>query len=93
MAKTTPPAGGNTTTTKPDEKKEKKPRTSRFSELYPRDAAVKVLVDANPKRSGSKSAERFDHYFKSKTIGEFLDAGGRYDDVAYDVGRKHIAVG
>lgn len=96
MAKTTPPTKG---AAEPkgkakDKDGEAKPaRRSKFAELYPEDTKVTVLVEENPKKAGSASRERFEHYFKAKTVGDFLAAGGTYADVAYDVGRAHIKVG
>jgi len=80
------------------EKKEaapKEPNINRtnFKELWPVDAKLKVNVAENPKKKGSKSAERFDHYFTSKTVGEFLEKGGTYQDIAYDIARGRIAIG
>lgn len=71
---------------------EPKQRRSKFAEMYPESSKVTVLVEANPKKEGSASRERFEHYFKSETIGDFLAAGGTYADVAYDIGRMHIKV-
>lgn len=95
MAKTTPPIKGAAEKKGKGtgEEKPKAARRSKFAELYPEDAAVKVLVEENPKKNGSASRERFEHYFKAKTVGDFLAAGGTYADVAYDVGRQHIQVG
>ena len=71
-----------------------KPKTTRtnFASVYPDDATLIVLSDANPKRAGSKSHERFEHYFGSDTVGAFRQAGGTYQDIAYDVGRGFVNV-
>lgn len=74
-----------------DEKKSSN-RTS-FKDLWPSDAKLTCLVKENPKKSGSKSAERFEHYFTSKTVGDFLKSGGTYQDIAYDIPRGRIQVG
>lgn len=74
------------------EKKEATPRRSKFEALYPEGAKLTVNVAENPKKEGSASRERFDHYFKAGTIGDYLAAGGTYQDVAYDVGRGFITV-
>lgn len=76
-----------------EEKKEKKVRRSSFEDLYPKDSKLVCLVKENPKKKGSKSAERFEHYFTSKTVGAFLTAGGTYGDIAFDIARKRIAIG
>ena len=77
------------------EKGEDKPKSNRtsFKDLWPEDAALKCLVEENPKKAGSKSAARFEHYFKAATVGDFLAAGGTYADIAYDLPRKRIQVG
>lgn len=68
------------------------PRTN-FSSMWPEDQPIKVLVEKNPKKNGSKSRERFEHYFGSKTVGDYLAKGGTYQDMAYDVGRQFVQVG
>ena len=77
----------------PKAAKEKSVKRSAFQALYPEDAALTVLVTENPKKQGSKSRERFEHYFTSKTVGEFLAKGGTYADIAYDLGRSRIKIG
>ena len=83
------------TTTKPKKTEDGKPKTPRtnFSAMWPETAAVKVLCGDNPKKAGSKANARFAHYYKSKTVGDYLAAGGTYQDIAYDVGRQLIQVG
>ena len=76
----------------PKEPKEPSNRSS-FAKLFPPEAALKCLVTENPKKQGSKSRERFEHYFTSNTVKEFLDKGGTYGDIAYDIARKRISVG
>lgn len=67
------------------------PKVSRFAKLYPREATVTLLVEANPKRGASKT--RFDGYTGSATIGEALDKGVTYADIAWDVGHGLVKVG
>ena len=74
------------------EVKPKTPRTN-FAKMWPEDAALKPLVEENVKKAGSKAAERFQHYFSCKTVGEYLNKGGTYQDIAYDLGRQFIQVG
>ena len=71
---------------------EVKTKRSRFSTLYPETAKVELLVEANPKKAGSKSFERFEGYTGAATIGQALANGVTYADVAYDVGRAFIKV-
>jgi hypothetical protein len=68
------------------------PRTN-FAGLWPEDQPIKVLVEKNPKKNGSKSRERFEHYFGSDTVGAYLAKGGTYQDLAYDVARQFVQVG
>ena len=77
----------------PKPQKEKTVKRSAFQQLYPEDMKLTVLVEENPKKQGSKSRERFEHYFTSKTVGEFLAKGGTYGDIAYDLGRSRIKLG
>jgi hypothetical protein len=51
---------------------------------------IKLLVKENPKRPGSSSFDRFALYKKSKTVGDFIEAGGKSADVAYDVKHEYI---
>lgn len=71
----------------------KAPKEAKFAKLYPKDAPISVLVEKNPKRAGSKSAERFEAYFKAKTVGEALAGGATYADLSWDVGHGHVKVG
>ena len=54
---------------------------------------ITVLAKENPKRAGSAAAKRFELYKKSKTIAEFLAAGGGKGDIAWDEAHKFIQVG
>ncbi len=79
-----------------EEQAEGKPRgarKSKFAELWPADAKLTVLVEDNPKKEGSATRERFEHYFGSKTVGEYLEKGGTYGDIAYDIPRGYVAIG
>jgi hypothetical protein len=71
---------------------EKKSRRSKLSSLYPADATLKLLVTENPKRAGSKSAQRFEGYLGATTVGDAVAAGVKYQDIAYDVSRKFVEV-
>jgi len=86
----TPPAGAKPKIEAAD--KSKVVRTN-FSNMYPEDAALKVLAAENPKKKGSKSAARFEGYTGAKTVGDALAKGVTYQDIAYDIGRGFIAVG
>lgn len=77
----------------PKEPKEPTVRRSKFADLYPEDAPVTLTVETNPKKEGSAARERFQHYFSSKTVGDYLAKGGTYADIAYDIGRGFIKVG
>src|SRR5262245_34448565 len=68
---------------------EKKEATSK---AFPKDAAVTLLVDKNPKRPNSKSHTRFEAYSKSKTVGEFITNGGTYGDLAWDSARGFVSI-
>lgn len=68
------------------------PKRSKFAALYPDASTIKLLVDKNPKKEGSKAREKFEHYFTTSNVADFLAAGGTYSTIAYDVGRKFIEV-
>ena len=91
-AKQVPQAAPKNVAPKTEGDKPKVVRTN-FSNMYPEDAALKVLVDENPKKKGSKSAERFEGYTGATTVGAALAKGVTYQDIAYDVGRAFIKVG
>jgi hypothetical protein len=84
----TPPSKGAKPAKAEGEKKA--PRVSRFKTLYPESAKIELLVKENPKRG--KSKDRFDGYFKSKTVGEAIKNGVTYADLAWDVGHGLIKV-
>jgi hypothetical protein len=77
----------------PKAKKEPSVRRSKFNELYPAESVLTVLVATNPKKKGSKSAERFEGYTGAKTVGEAIANGVKYADIAYDLGRQYIKLG
>lgn len=77
---------------KPKEKKEPTVRRSKFEVLYPGRSTIKVLVDKNPKKEGSKSRTRFDGYTGAKTVADALKNGVWYQDIAYDIGRRFIEI-
>ena len=54
---------------------------------------ITVLVQANPKKPGSKSFARFALYKTGMTIGEFEKAGGRAGDVNWDTKHNFISIG
>lgn len=54
------------------------------------DKVISVLAEANPKREGTKSYDRFKLYRDGMTVADFIKKGGSPADVAYDVAHKHI---
>lgn len=70
------------------EEAEKKARKARVSE----DAVIKILVDKNPKREGSKASERFNYYRDGMTVKVAKEAGVTASDIAYDSEHKFISV-
>jgi hypothetical protein len=57
------------------------------------DEVVTVLTEKNPKRAGSKSAERYEHYETGITVDEFVRRGGTVADVLHDQGKNFIKLG
>lgn len=68
----------------------KEPRVSRFAAIYPPTAKLHFISAENPKRGLSNA--RYAAYMHAKTVKEFLDKGGTYADLAWDVGHGHIRV-
>lgn len=57
------------------------------------DDMVIAGVVSNPKRPGSMAHTRFALYREGMTVGAFLKAGGRRDDLSWDVKHGHIKIG
>lgn len=57
-------------------------------------AVITVLVDSNPKRTGSKAAASFDLYATGMTVGEFCDLAGKEatPNLVYDAKHGFIAI-
>lgn len=55
-------------------------------------AVVKLLVNSNPKREGSKAHGRFAAYKASQTVAEALDAGVTTPDLVYDAKHGFISI-
>jgi hypothetical protein len=61
--------------------------------------SVMLAVTANPKKVGSASHERFEHYFEVNaklddyTVQDCLDAGVRMDDIMHDSAHGFILLG
>ncbi len=78
--------------TAPATPKEKKIRRTKFQTMYPPESTITLKVKKNPKKEGSTAAKTFEAYNGSKTVGDYLKKGGKYQDLAYDVGRQLVAV-
>lgn len=71
--------------------------TKEKAERAPREAdtrKIKILTEkkANPKREGSASYDRFELYRDSKTVADFVAAGGSTADIRYDEKAGYIEV-
>lgn len=60
---------------------------------YALDAAIKVLVKDNPKREGTRAHKMYPKYATSKTVGDYLKAGGQWSDLRWDAEKKFISIG
>lgn len=56
------------------------------------DAKIKILVDKNPKREGSKAHDQFKLYKDGMTIKEFLTKGGTSASLGWDSAHKLIEI-
>lgn len=81
---------------------EKKPRVRKSVGKFALDARITFGTDKegkpygaksnNPKREGSKSAERFALYRSNMTVQQALDAGVSRSDILYDAQHNYISV-
>lgn len=53
---------------------------------------IRVTVDKNPKREGSEAHDRFALYRDGMTLAEYVAAGGRRSDLAYDTKHGFVTV-
>lgn len=76
------------------EETEAKKGTARKAVGIKKEAPIKVLVEANPKRPGSSAYDRFEGYFKEGivTVQDALDAGLTIGDIKYDLIHSFIEV-
>jgi hypothetical protein len=55
-----------------------------------KNAQIGILAKENPKREGTLAHERFALYEHGMTVAEYIAAGGRAGDIAYDVEAGYI---
>lgn len=60
-------------------------RTRRSYGRYTRSDTIEWLVTRNPKRKTSAAGKRWDAYYGAKTVGEFMEKGGRTSDLKYNI--------
>jgi len=55
---------------------------------------IKVLVKENPKREGTESYDRFEHYFDKsvKTVKDAIEAGVKMGDLHWDTDHEFISI-
>lgn len=72
-----------------------KPRATRrtFSDVYPREIWLDLLVEDNPKRRNTQAFDRYELYRKVTNVGEALDLGITYRDIDRDYAAGNIALG
>jgi len=56
------------------------------------DQIVRLLVEENPKKVGSKSHARFALYRDGMSVGDFLKAGGRRADLIWDQRKGFVKI-
>jgi hypothetical protein len=64
----------------------------RTSKNFDKNATITLKSEKNPKRVGSKSYDRFEHYKTSKTVGDFIAKGGTFGDLSWDSARGFITI-
>lgn len=55
-----------------------------------RQSVIKVNVESNPRREGTKAHDMFSKIKNGMTVQDYVDAGGDLGYLAYDVRRKHV---
>jgi hypothetical protein len=53
---------------------------------------IHLLTDKNPRRKGTKAHAQFALYKNGMTPKEFIAAGGRLSDLAWDLKRRHVEI-
>ena len=76
----------------PKVKKTQTNRRTNFASIYPDNAKITMLIGHNPKAPNSGAWERFEGYKNAETVGEALENGVTYQDLAHDLGRRFILV-
>lgn len=81
-------------------KAKKNGEASHYSEIYAPldkvsdDKKIKILVEANPKREGSRAADAFDVYKNGMTVAKALEVGKKagltMNDIRWDVAHGFI---
>jgi len=56
------------------------------------EAKITWLVSKNPRSAGKGTFARFERYFGSNTVAEFLSAGGSKGDLLWDIRAGYLAV-
>ena len=79
-------------TPRAEEKVEEKGRRGRKCP-FDLKAKIKVISKFNPKRPGSKASEEFKLYAGSKTVGDFISAGGTSNTLRWDSDHGFIKIG
>lgn len=70
-----------------------KPRAQRGPRPVLRDdRVIRVLVDKNPKKAGSRAHDKFALYRDGMTVSEYREAGGTADEIKWDAERSFIRV-
>ena len=61
---------------------------------YAENQKIKVIQKTNPKREGSAAHARYELYLDkaTKTVGDFINAGGSHADLKNDVSKGFIEV-
>lgn len=81
-----PKAAEASTPSTDEEATERGPRAP----AIPGDTGITWLVEENPKRPGSAAHERWEGYYGSETVEEYLENGGTRGDLRWDIDREFI---
>lgn len=87
-----PPAKAKGTSTGKGKAKAQPAKGTGGKPIHADDAVIRVLVDANPKRPGSRAAQEWELYKDKMTVKQYLEAGGSRAGIRWDEDRGFIRV-
>jgi hypothetical protein len=75
-----------------DGPKQEKVKAAGSRNVLDRNSVIVVLVASNPRREGTWGFKSFNLYKPGMTIKEYMEAGGRSNDLRWDIDHNYIAI-